>query len=226
MGRVLLVEDDAALADGVAMGLRKRMFRIDIVGRLDEAEAVLADEGPYEAVILDRRLPDGEGADLLPIIARLRPRPGVIFLTARDTLADKIEGLEAGGDDYLVKPFEIDELAARLKALFRRPDSDRGEARVWFHTLCLDRAALHILVGGAPMPLPRRELLALSMLIEAEGRAVRRDALLTHVYGHDADYSVEAIEGHLSRLRRRLATAGANVLISAVRGFGYRLERA
>lgn len=220
--RILLVEDDRDLASAIAEALTRRRFGIDRVRRLDEAEAALKIGGPYDVILLDRRLPDGEGGDLFPVIARLRPRPRIVFITARDTLSERVEGLELGGDDYLVKPFEMDELAARVKAVLRRPDVV-PERPVTFGPLAFHPGSFAVTLRGAPLDLPRRERFALAALIKAQGQGVLRETLMREVYGFDDEAAPNALEGHLSRIRAKLRLAQALVAIRPIRGVGYQL---
>jgi DNA-binding response OmpR family regulator len=220
--RILLVEDHGALGLAVADALKRRLFVVDLVRRIDEARAALSLGGPYDAVILDRRLPDGEGATLVPDLLRIVPRPRLVFLTAHDAVSDRIEGLDLGADDYLVKPFEMEELAARLRAVLRRPEPTSAAVSC-VGRITLDPVSLVVTVAGAPLDLPRRELHILAALMRAAGRPVLRDALMNGVYGLDSDVQPNALEGHLSRLRARLRQLQAGVEIRVVRGVGYRI---
>jgi DNA-binding response OmpR family regulator len=219
-----LVEDDRALASAVAEALARRLFVVDRARRLDEAHAALQIAGSYDVVLLDRRLPDGEGTELLPSLARCQPRPYVLFLTARDTLADRVEGLEAGGDDYLVKPFEMDELVARIRAVLRRPAIAPNQL-VAFGKLTFDPSTMQVSVAGTELELPRRELLALASLMRANGKGVLRETLMRDVYGLDDAVQPNALEGHLSRLRTKLRLSQANASIRTIRGVGYQMVK-
>lgn len=222
--RILLVEDDRVLGPELAKRLEREKWVVDLLTNLGDAfEAVL--QGSYRAIILDRRLPDGDGTSLLPAIRSQRAPPPVIILTARDEVADRIEGLDAGADDYLVKPFAFAELLARLRAHCRRaPGSTTSGPRVQVGNLRFDPANREASVGDASMGLPRRELALLELLVRRAGRVVMRSQIDAELYGIDEDVSSTAMETHVSRLRRRLQDAGAGVEVRTVRGLGYLLQ--
>ncbi|PWR18886.1 response regulator transcription factor [Zavarzinia compransoris] len=217
--RILLVEDDRDLGPVVADNLRRDGFAVDLAPTLADALA-LAAAGPFAAAVLDRRLPDGEGLGIVAGLRRLQPGLPILALTARDATDDRVEGLNAGADDYMGKPFAQAELVARLRALLRRPPASLapvlrladvefdGEARV----------------AGRPVPLGRRERALLDLLLRRAGRAVQRDTALEALYGMDEAVEPNALEAAVSRLRRSLAEAGAGVEIVTLRGVGYLLR--
>ena len=221
--RVLLVEDDRLLAREIVRALERDNWPIDHVGSLADAfEAVI--QVPYRAVLLDRRLPDGDGIGLIPA-AKSRPAPPVIiFLTARDDLADRVEGLDAGADDYLVKPFALEELLARLRAACRRPGKPTRPMPIEVARLCFDSATREVLVGKRPIVVPRRELALLELLVQRAGRVVQRGHLESELYGLDVEVSANALDALVSRLRRRLDDEDAGVELRLVRGVGYLLQ--
>jgi DNA-binding response OmpR family regulator len=221
--RVLLVEDDRLLAREIVRALERDNWPIDHVGSLADAfEAVI--RVPYRAVLLDRRLPDGDGIGLIPA-AKSRPAPPVIiFLTARDDLADRVEGLDAGADDYLVKPFALEELLARLRAACRRPGKPTRPTPIEVARLCFDPATREVLVGKRPIVVPRRELALLELLVQRAGRVVQRGHLESELYGLDVEVSANALDALVSRLRRRLDDEDAGVELRLVRGVGYLLQ--
>lgn len=221
--RVLLVEDDHPLAREIVRALERDNWPIDHVGSLGDAfEAVI--RFPYRAVLLDRRLPDGDGIGLIPA-AKSRPAPPVIiFLTARDDLADRVEGLDAGADDYLVKPFALEELLARLRAACRRPGKPTRPRPIEVARLCFDPATREVLVGKRPIVVPRRELALLELLVQRAGRVVQRGHLESELYGLDVEVSANALDALVSRLRRRLDDEDAGVELRLVRGVGYLLQ--
>jgi len=221
--RVLLVEDDRLLAREIVRALERDNWPIDHVGSLADAfEAVI--QVPYRAVLLDRRLPDGDGIGLIPA-AKSRPAPPVIiFLTARDDLADRVEGLDAGADDYLVKPFALEELLARLRATCRRPGKQTRPTSIEVARLCFDPATREVLVGKRPIVVPRRELALLELLVQRAGRVVQRGHLESELYGLDVEVSANALDALVSRLRRRLDEEDAGVELRLVRGVGYLLQ--
>lgn len=221
--RILLVEDDPALAREIVRALERESWPLDHVSSLADAfEAVI--RFPYRAILLDRSLPDGDGIALVAA-AKSRPsRPSIIFLTARDEVADRIEGLDAGADDYLVKPFALEELLARLRAACRRHAAGAAAEPIEVGRLCFDPATREVRIGQRPLALPRRELALLELLVRRSGRVVQRDHLDAELYGFDAEVSPNALETLVSRLRRRLDEAEAGLQLRTIRGVGYMLQ--
>ena len=218
--RLLLVEDDPALALSIAKRLKDEGFVADHFPSLIEAvEAVMSTQ--YRAVLLDRRLPDGDGLSLLPIL-RTRPSPPpVIVLTAMDDVPDRVAGLNAGAEDYLIKPFAFDELMARLRVLLRRDPAASLVPDVKLGHLEYALSTQEARISGTTISIPRRELAILDVLMRRAGRVVRREHLEEQVYGYDDEISSNALETHVSRLRKRLIDAGAGVVLHGVRGIGY-----
>ena len=221
--RILLVEDDPALARESVRALEREHWPLDHVSSLADAfEAVI--QFPYRAVLLDRTLPDGDGIALIPA-ARSRPsRPSIIFLTARDEIADRIEGLDAGADDYLVKPFALEELLARIRAACRRPLAGMPPDPMKIGRLSFDPATREVRIAERALALPRRELALLELLVRRSGRVVQRTYLESELYGFDAEVSANALEALVSRLRRRLEDAEAGLQLRTIRGVGYMLQ--
>ncbi|MGY4160274.1 DNA-binding response OmpR family regulator [Bradyrhizobium sp. USDA 4461] len=220
--RILLVEDEAEMAAALSQALKGYDMVVDHVPNLAEAEeAISADV--HGAVLLDRQLPDGDGLTLIPKLRAKADGVPIIVLTARGDLADRITGLDSGADDYLAKPFAVEELLARLRAVLRRPAGLQLEiikaGRVAFD--CGHREAS---VDGRPLELPRRELLVLETLLRRMGRTVLRATLEEAVYNEDEIQS-NALDAHVSRLRRKLADADAGVEIHSIRGVGYLLKQ-
>jgi DNA-binding response OmpR family regulator len=221
--RVLLVEDEPELGATLAARLNGEGFVVDHMSSLGEAiEAVMGAD--YRAVLLDRRLPDGDGLSLLPVIRTRKSPPPVIVLTAMDDVPDRVAGLDAGAEDYLLKPFAYAELLARLRVLLRRSGTGALPAQVTLGRLDYDMSAREPSVGGTALVLPRRELAILDTLMRRAGRVVLREHLEAQVYGFDDEISSNALEAHISRLRRRLADARAGVILHGVRGVGYMLR--
>jgi DNA-binding response OmpR family regulator len=220
--RVLVIEDHRAMREIVTGHLRDRGFAVDGVQRADEALAAAA-AVDYDAVILDLSLPDADGMEVL---RELRSRDSglpTLILTARDRMEDRIGGLNGGADDYILKPFDLAELEARLRAVLRRP-GPRREASYSYGDLSFDPASRIAVAAGATLDLTRREASVLEELIRASGRIVIKDALEDRLYGFDEEVGPNALEAAVSRLRRKLASAGSAVGVNAVRGVGYRLE--
>ncbi|WFF41366.1 response regulator [Salinicola endophyticus] len=215
--RVLLVEDDVPVAAGIEAGLALSDFVVDTVTTLDGARGALA-AIDYDAAVLDRRLPDGDGLTLLQQWRRAGIAMPVLMLTARDAVASRVEGLQGGADDYLVKPFDLDELTARLQALLRRSAGQVDRSLRHGH-LAMDPVARSVTLDGAPVALVRRELMLLEALMRARGRVLSADQLKDRLYGIDDEIESNALNVHIYQLRRKL---GRDV-IETVRGVGYRL---
>jgi DNA-binding response OmpR family regulator len=220
--RILLVEDHDALRRMTAEHLVQSGFVVDAVGSVEAAREAL-DVARYDAMVLDLGLPDGSGAELLKASRRGRPSPPALILTARDGVAERIAGLNAGADDYMVKPFDLAELEARLRAVLRRPGV-RAEVQLSLGSLVFDTVSREAKVAGGPIPLRRRETLLLEALIASAGRIVVRDILEERLYGHDQMVTANALEAAVSRLRKALDDAGAGVRIETRRGIGYLLR--
>lgn len=215
--RILIVEDDAALRDGLKVGLSLAGFTTDAVETCDEAEAVLTAHG-FDAVVLDLMLPDGSGLDILKGLRERRDGTPVLLLTARDSIADRIAGLDAGADDYLGKPFDLDEVAARLRALIRRAEG-RSQATLEWRGLKLDPSSQSVEKDGIPIRLSRREFSILRALMSHPGAILSKARLEDKLYGWQEEVESNAVEVHIHHLRGKL---GAK-LIQTVRGAGYRL---
>jgi len=213
--RVLLVEDDDLLGDGVRSGVAQAGFAVDWARDGLEADVALA-LGDYDAVVLDLGLPGLGGLELL---ARLReagkPTP-VLVLTARDTVADRVAGLDRGADDYLIKPFDLDELLARLRALLRRA-TGRAEPVLRDGDLALDPASRSVTLAGRPVELSPRELSLLQVLMSHPGEVLSRERIEERLYGWGDEIASNAVEVHVHNLRRKLGAER----IRTVRGAGY-----
>lgn len=219
--RLLLVEDNARLAALVREGLAGQGFAVDWCDTAAGAEAALQ-VTRYDLLLLDIGLPDGDGLDLLRTIRRRRDTLPILLLTARGGLDDRVSGLDAGADDYLVKPIQVPELAARCRALLRRPGAALGTT-LGCGNVTLDTAARSIAIAEAAIEAPPREVDLLEQLLRRSGHVVAKAALENALYAMDADVTPNALEAVVSRLRRRLATAGADVTIRTVHGVGYAL---
>ena len=222
--RVLLIEDEPEMAAALTSAFGRFDMLIDHVPTLAQAEAALA-SGVHDAILLDRQMPDGDGLDLIPKLRARGIGVPIIVLTARGEMADLVAGLDTGADDYVAKPFAVEELLARLRAVLRRP------GQVMSDTLCVGRLSFDCSdrtasVAGTVLDLPRRELLVLESLIQRMGRTVLRASLEASVYGFDDEIQSNALDTHVSRLRRKLMDADAGVEIHGIRGIGYLLKRA
>jgi two-component system, OmpR family, response regulator QseB len=221
--KLLLVEDHPTMGDLIAAYLRERGFVVDVASRGEAALDMVA-ATTYDAAVLDLGLPDLDGMDVL---RRLRAEHHgsvpVLILTARDGLAARLGGLNGGADDYLVKPFELAELEARLRAILRRP-GPRGYDLYRFGNLVFDPASRTTTLDGTVVDLTRREISVLEEMMRANGAIVVKDALEDRLSSVDGALSENAVEAAVSRLRRKLIAAAANIQIEAVRGVGYRLK--
>ncbi len=217
--RILVVEDEPDMARLIAARLAAAGMLCDTVRSCAEAEAAMA-VAPFALALVDRRLPDGDGAGLVRRLRHARPGLPVILVTALDAVAHRVQGLDAGADDYLTKPFAGDELLARIRAALRRAG---GEAvpPITCGRLCFEPEHRCVSVGGASVHLRRRELAVLEALMLRAGRVVPRERLVDVAFGLDEDVSPATVESHISRLRRRLADLDAAVCIHPVRGVGY-----
>jgi DNA-binding response OmpR family regulator len=222
--RILLVEDEPRLAESLRAVLERERFIVDHADGLEAARDATAVRS-FDLVLLDRSLPDGDGLSLLPTLRANTAGTHVIVLSARDGIEDRIAGLDGGADDYLTKPFAIDEMLARIRAVRRRPVELAG-AQVRAGSLIFDLAHEEVDVDGVRIDLPRRELRVLAALIKRRGRTVQREALESAVFGFDDEIQSNTLDSHVSRLRRRLNIAGAGIEIHAVRGVGYLLREA
>ncbi len=213
--RLLLVEDDEMIGDSLRAALRHQGFAADWVRDGRAADAVLASE-QFDAVLLDLGLPQRSGLEVLKSLRARGDLTPVMVLTARDALADKVAGLDAGADDYLVKPFELDELLARLRALLRR-QSGRAQTALQVGDLRLDPSTHEVSRSGRPLQLSQREFALLQALMERPGAIVSRAQLEDRLYGWGEELESNAISVYVYQLRRKL---GEDIL-HTVRGVGY-----
>jgi DNA-binding response OmpR family regulator len=218
--RILLVEDDRETRQLVEVWLREEGYRVDAVGRCASATTALRGAS-YDAVILDLRLPDGSGLSVCRELRQAGVHTPILVLTARTDVSSRVEGLDAGADDYLNKPFAIAELRARLRALLRR--GALGAARPVFRSgsLRVDFARRQVSIDDREVPITRRELEVLARLVRADGRAVSREDLLEEIWGESTPETAASLEVIMSRLRRKLKPASVEPLIRTFRGHGY-----
>ena len=218
--RIVLVEDNQSLRKGISYRLADEGHSVDALDHGDLAADFLRQES-CDLVILDVNLPGKSGLDILSELRQRDDPTPVILLTARSTTEDRVTGLDAGADDYLVKPFAMDELAARVRALARRK-SVAPRRSVQVGALVLELEPLQLISVDGPLDVPRRELGLLHALVEASGAAVSKDQLLDQLYGTGSETDDKVIEVYVSRLRKRLAPHG--VAIRVLRGIGYTLQ--
>lgn len=220
--RVLLVEDNERLAVLLATGLRRAGWTTDVVDNLDAADAACR-ANRFDAVLLDRGLPDGDGLDLLRTIRGGQASPAILVMTARGALPERIEGLNRGADDYLVKPVALDELIARLNATVRRTRGG-GRGPITVGQLEYDPVSRAVLIAGVPFDPPPRERMLLEHLLQTAPRPVTKEALEGRLDSFDRGVGSNAIEVYVHRLRKRLEAVTAAASIETVRGVGYRLR--
>lgn len=219
--RLLVIEDEARIIELLRAAFERAGFVVDSVGTTAAGDVALS-MVDYDAVILDLGLPDGDGLRVLANIRAAGNRVPVLILTARDAVEDRVGGLDAGADDYLVKPFAVTELISRIKALLRRPGHALG-ITLQAGNLAFDTIGRDVRVGTTPVSMPRHELAILEHLMRRLGRVVPRAVLEEKLYGMDEPLESNAIPVHVHHLRRKLAEVGATPVIHTVRGIGYLL---
>lgn len=220
--RLLVVEDEPILGELLRRNLAARGFAVDLASSKSEALGFL-DVEDYDAVLLDRGLGDGDGLALVNHIRGKGSDAAILFLTARDAPADRIAGLDAGADDYIVKPFDMDELIARVRAVLRRPGKRLSNV-LEVGNIRFDAAQRRAHVADKPLDLSRQEAALLELLMRREGAVVRRDEIQRSLYGFDDEVTPNAVDAAISRLRKRLRGAEAAVEIAVLRGVGCMLE--
>lgn len=216
--QVLLIEDDASLAQGLIRSLRNERFTVNHVGLGQQAINTLKIEPP-DIVILDLGLPDMDGKVVLKAIRQRYPALPVLLLTARNSIDERVEGLDAGADDYLAKPFDISELLARLR-VFERRLSSQQHAGLILGDVCLNAKSLQVTVNNIPLDLARREFMLLKVLMENAGRVQTRDGLESKLYSWGEEVASNAIEVHIHHLRKKLPES----FIQTIRGVGYMIK--
>ncbi|TYB84270.1 response regulator transcription factor [Oceaniovalibus sp. ACAM 378] len=217
--RILIVEDDATLADGLSVGLRLSGFTPELVTTCADADEALA-QGGFAAVVLDIMLPDGSGLDVLSRMRGKDDRTPILLLTALDQVRDRIAGLDLGADDYLGKPFDLDEVTARLRSIVRRAEG-RAQADLQWNGLSVDPARMNGRHNDRDIEFSPREFAILRALLERPGAILSRSALEDRLYGWQDGVESNAVEVHIHKLRAKL---GAD-FIQTIRGAGYKLAK-
>jgi DNA-binding response OmpR family regulator len=220
--RILLLEDHDRLAHTIVEGLRDWGFGVDAFGTA-EGGIGASKRLDYHAMILDLGLPDRDGLDVISELRHSNIGLPILILSARDRVDDRVAGLDRGGDDYVLKPFAMKELAARLRALLRRPGQALG-ARLEIGDLCLDTVQRQLAVDGHVVAISRKEISALELLMRRAGQVVSKRTLEDTLYGLNEDVSPNTVEVLISRLRKRLDEIGAACSIHTLRGIGYLLR--
>lgn len=221
--RILMIEDDRALSEATCMQLRAEGWDVDACYDGEEGLYCLR-EGLYDLIVLDRMMPGLDGVEVLRRARAEGVAAPVLFLTALGQVGDKVTGFDAGADDYLVKPFDIRELKARVRALARRPGAIRTRREVRFGDLLLDESALTLEGGRARCTLSKKEGEFLGVLMHSAGQTLARGTLFARVWGPAADVEEAALDSYAHFIRRRLAAVSGKVQLVTVRGVGYRLE--
>ncbi|MDT0617476.1 response regulator [Salinisphaera sp. P385] len=219
--RLLIVEDEDRLVATLKTRLARDGFAVDAVTGVGEADSALEDF-PYDAAIIDLGLPDGDGLELIRGLRRRGDAIPTLVLTARDAVANRVDGLDAGADDYLIKPFAMSELVARIKALLRRPGGALGTV-LTAGNLALDTVARQASVDGRMLALPRQQIAVLELLLRRLGQVVPRTVLEDKLYGFGREPESNPVPVHVHNLRKRLQATGAAARIHTVRGVGYLL---
>jgi two-component system, OmpR family, response regulator QseB len=217
--RLLLVEDDAMIGESVRTGLRRDGFTVDWVQDGRAAELALGN-GVYDTLLLDLGLPRKEGLEVLKTLRRNGNRIPVLVLTARDSVADRVKGLDAGADDYLVKPFDLDELSARIRALLRR-QAGRAEPVIQFGDLALNPGMREVTIKGRSLALSGREFALLEAFLERPGAVLSREQLEEKLYGWDEEVESNTVEVYIHSLRKKLGQE----FIKNIRGVGYMVAK-
>jgi DNA-binding response OmpR family regulator len=217
--RVLLVEDDPLLGDGIHTGLRQQDYNVEWLQDGQAAVVAILQED-YDVVVLDLGLPKKHGLDVLKEVRGKGRAMPVLILTAQGETEDRVAGLDAGADDYLTKPFDIDELYARIRALIRRAGG-RAQPSICYGDIELDPAGHSVSRQGTPVSLSRREFAVLLELMENQGRVLSRSRLEQGLYGMDEEVESNAVEVHIHHLRKKLGSG----LIRTIRGVGYMIDR-
>lgn len=215
--RIAIIEDNTALANGIAHEMRDDGHAVNVIGDGEQALDFLLQDSA-DLVILDVNLPSKDGFEILRSLRKSGDQVPIILLTARDEVKDRVTGLNAGADDYLIKPFEMEELQARIRALMRRKPMADGNL-VEMGALTYDRAGRRLIAGDTDVELPRRELAVFECLFERPNQIVPKTVLADHLYGVGAEVEERVVEVYVSRLRKKLAPY--NISIKAARGLGY-----
>jgi len=219
--RILVVEDEKQIAGFVRKGLEEQGFKVDISHDGDEGYE-LAKSRPYDVLVLDIMLPGRDGLSIVSNLRKQRNPVPVILLTARSELDERVEGLDAGADDYLTKPFFVEELVARIRAVTRRRDGESGNM-IQLANLKLDLLSREAERGERTIKLTAREFDLLAYLMRSPGRVYTRTQILEHVWGFNFDPNTNLVDVHIQRLRKKITTSEEVSLIETVRGVGYRM---
>lgn len=220
--RILIVEDNRRLSNSLKMSLVDDGYAVDVAYDGVEGQE-LAEMTPYDLIILDIMLPKRDGLEVCRELRQQRVEARILMLTARDTVDDRVKGLDSGADDYLVKPFAIEELRARLRALLRRESSDKS-GTLQVGDLLLDPATHFVTRGGKAIALTAKEFALLEYMMRHPNRLVTREMAQNHVWSYDYDGASNVVDVYIRRLRRKVDDPFPEKLIETVRGVGYRIQ--
>lgn len=221
--RILVVEDERKIAQAIKKGLEQETFAVDICYDGDEGLRYALDE-PYDVIVLDRMLPSKDGVSICQELRAAGTQTPILMLTAKDKIKDRVDGLNAGADDYLVKPFAFEELLARIRSLLRRP-SQAVTSELTCSDLRLNAQTFEVSRGKKQLQLTQKEFALLEYLLRKQGTIVSKDHIIAHVWDYDADILPNTVEVYIGYLRNKIDKpfAKAKPLIHTIRGFGYRL---
>ena len=221
--RVLIVEDEHKIARALAKALQQETYAVDVAYDGDEGHAMATTE-PYDIAIIDRMLPgDYDGIGIVKAMREAKVHTPVLFLSALDTVAERTAGLDAGADDYLVKPFALEELLARVRALLRRPTEQQSDV-LTAGDLTLDTVTYTVQRAGKIIQLTSKEFALLEYMLRNQNRPISKDVIISHVWDYDADVLPNTVEVYVKYLRAKIDVPFKKPLLHTVRGFGYKLE--
>ncbi len=221
--RILVVEDEHKIARAIGRALEQESYAVDIVYDGDEGYAMATTE-PYDLAIIDRMIPgDYDGIGVVKAMREAKIHTPVLLLTALGSTSDKTKGLDSGADDYLVKPFALEELLARVRALLRRPAEQKGTV-LKADDLELDTTTFRVTRAGKDIPLTSKEFALLEFLLRNQGRPSSKETIVSHVWDYDADILLNTVEVYIKYLRAKVDEPFKKQLIKTVRGFGYKIE--
>lgn len=220
--KILIIEDDQKIANAIARGLKQENFTTEAIYDGDSGlSAILYDE--YDLIILDWMLPGTDGVKICREVRQAKIKTPILFLTAKGQISDKVEALDVGADDYLVKPFSFEELLARVRALLRRPNNFKNDILTVGH-LRLNSKTFEVTRGNTPIELSRTEFRLLEFLMRRPGQIVDKEKIINHVWDFDADILPNTVEAYIGYLRRKIDSPFKKKMIKTIRGFGYKIE--
>jgi DNA-binding response OmpR family regulator len=224
MMNILLAEDDLQLGELISFMLKKKEgYKVDwVMEGADAYDYALA--AHYEILILDWMMPNGDGVEVCRRLRKKGYSGAILMLTAKDTVQNRIEGLDSGADDYLIKPFEIEELLARLRALSRRNYAPIKEEEIHLLDMVLNRTSQTVLQDNQEIQLSPREFQLLDLLLQNRGQVLPRELILDRIWGYDTDVSIKTIDATVKLLRKKLGQFGKHDMIQSIRGVGYKCE--